>query len=266
MRFFMVLCLCAFGLHAGVYYAKVEPRETYAYKAAYAGVVSFSNKALEGKNGDGEVMFRIDDSLDRFELEHATQKKTSLVQTATLIKQSIANTQKIVSFKEANFARLKELKTKSLIEKENEQIALLNAKNQLIALEQSYHTTQVQIADLSSLIAGLNDKIAKKSIAIPKTHLVYKIHLNEGEYASMGASLVDAYDMTQGKLTFFIAPEDSALAQKGVVYLDGQKSELRVHKIWSVADTQNISAYRCEILLPKTERFSHLVKIEFREH
>ena len=65
--------------------------------------------------------------------------------------------------------------------------------------------------------------------------------------------------------TIFLAKEDVELARKGVVYLDGKKSDAKVDKIWQVADTQNISAYRCEILLSAPESFSILKKIEFKE-
>ena len=83
------------------------------------------------------MLGRLDDSLDVLDMKHAKEKLTALTKTATLTKQSIANSRSIVSFKEESFARMKDLKTKSNIEKENEHIALLNAKNQLVSLEQS---------------------------------------------------------------------------------------------------------------------------------
>ena len=266
MRFFVLLLSFHALLCAGVYYAKVEPVFTYTYKAAYAGEVNFSELSLEGKRSTGSVVVRLDDSLDVLDMKHAKEKLTALTKTATLTKQSIANSRSIVSFKEESFARMKDLKTKSNIEKENEHIALLNAKNQLVSLEQSLENTLVQIADISSHIALLNDKIEKKNIRVPQNFLIYKIHFGKGEYATQGAPLVEASDVAQAKLTIFLAKEDVDMARKGVVYLDGKKSDAKVDKIWQVADTQNISAYRCEILLSAPESFSILKKIEFKEN
>lgn len=265
MRFFLLLLSLQAILSAGVYYAKVEPIFTYTYKASYPGEVSFSELDLEGKRSMGNVVVRLDDTLDTIDLKHAKEKLVALTKIATLTKQSITNSRSIVSFKEESFGRMKDLKTKSSIEKENENIALLNAKNQLVSLEQALENTLIQIADISSYIALLHDKIEKKNIRIPQNYLIYKIHLGKGEYATQGTPLIEASDISQGKLTIFLAKEDIEKARKGVVYLDGQKSDAKVDKIWQVADTQNISAYRCEILLSAPEKFSILKKIEFKE-
>jgi len=263
----LLLWLALYGvMHAGVYYAKVEPAQTVTYKASYAGIVAFGLQEIEGKHAQGEVVLKLDDALEKSDLEHAKLKKSALEQTRALIKHSLDNTREIVRLKELQYNRIKDLKTKSVIEKEAELSALLNLKNQAFAQEQSLQTANIQLADLNAHIALLNDKITKKSIMVPKGHLVYAIHLKKGEYATVGTPLVEAHDLSYGKLTLFVLAEDLPLAQKGVIYIDGLKSDAKVASLWPVADTQHISAYRCEIHLPLVEIFSVLKKIEFKEH
>lgn len=88
--------------------------------------------------------------------------------------------------------------------------------------------------------------------------------MKKGDYVNVGTSLVDAYDVSKGKLTIYLSREDVDLAKTGVMLLDGKESNIKVDKIWDVADTQNISAYKAEILIPAPKRFSQLIKVEFK--
>jgi len=48
------------------------------------------------------------------------------------------------------------------------------------------------------------------------------------------------------------------------IYINGKKTSLRFAKVWSVADSINISSYRAELYLPKPKEFSKVIKIELR--
>ncbi|MDD3344607.1 MAG: hypothetical protein PHR87_13650 [Sulfurospirillaceae bacterium] len=265
MRSIGLLLLSVLGLHAGIYYAKVEPSSTYTLKASYSAEVTASLLELEGKLSEGNLVVRLDDALDTKELKFSQEKHHSLLKTVTLMQQNILNAQETVRIKEENYGRIKELKTKSKVDKDNEFINLLNVKNQLLNLEQSLQNTYVQLSDLDYHINFLKDKIDKKNLQVPKGNLIYKIYVTKGDYVVTGSPLIDVYDVREGKLTLFLSKEDIELARRGVIYVDGKKTDLKVHKLWSVADTQNISAYRCEILLPHPDIFSMLKKIEFKE-
>jgi len=58
---------------------------------------------------------------------------------------------------------------------------------------------------------------------------------------------------------------DSAMDIKNkTIYLDGKKSDLKISKLYTVADTKHISSYKCEIIIPAPKTFSKLTKIEFK--
>ncbi|MDD2383612.1 MAG: hypothetical protein PHN18_05435 [Sulfurospirillaceae bacterium] len=265
MRYIGLLFICSFSLHAGIYYAKVEPFLSYTLKASYSAEVTTSIIELEGKLATGGLIVQLDDGLDKKELKSSQDKLIALSKTAKLMQRNIANAQEIVRVKEDNYGRIKELKTKSKVDKDNELINFITAQNQLLSLEQSLENIHVQVSDLEYHIALLNDKIDKKNFHVRKGNLIYKIYVSKGDYVMAGSPVIDVYDVSEGKLTLYLSKEDKVLAERGVLYIDGQRSDSKVHKIWSVADTQNISAYRCEILLNKPHDFSVLKKIEFKE-
>ena len=59
--------------------------------------------------------------------------------------------------------------------------------------------------------------------------------------------------------------EGSMVTSKRVIYLDGEKTEYKVNKVWRVADEKFISSYRAEIYIPSPKNsFSKLVKVEIK--
>lgn len=266
MRIIAFFILGYFSLHAEIYYAKVEPIASYVMKASYGGEVLESLKKFESTKSQGQRVLWLDDSLDKKELNASQEKLKSLRKNVTLIKQNSLNAKETARLREENYARMKDLKTKSKVEKENELITFLNAQTQYLSLEQSLETVMMQIRDLEYHSDFLKDKIAKKNIHVEKGFLIYKIYPTKGDYVSVGAPLVEVYDTRQGKLTLFLSLEDKQKADKRVIYIDGERSHAVIDKIWDVADTYNISTYRCEILLPEPTSFSVLKKIEFKEH
>lgn len=265
MRYIGLLLSLSFSLHAAVYYAKVEPVMGYTLKASYGGEITTSLLSTEGKLSNGAVIVKIEDTLDVSELKSSQEKQKALVKTAKLIQENIANAKEVVRIREENYGRIKELKTKSKVDKDNEFITLLGVQNQQLSLEQSLESLHVQLSDLEHHIASLKDKIAKKNLQVPHGNLIYKIYVSKGDYVQVGAPLIDVYDVREGKLTVYLSKEDKALAEHGVLYIDGQKSDSKITKLWDVADMQNISAYRCEIIVPAPKEFSVLKKIEFKE-
>jgi hypothetical protein len=53
--------------------------------------------------------------------------------------------------------------------------------------------------------------------------------------------------------------------EKPVIYLDDQKTDYKVDKVWKLTGRENfLSAYRAEIIIDAPEQFSKLIKIEFK--
>lgn len=264
MKYLVVVCLAVLQLSASVYYAKVEPLAMYSIKASTSGEVKSLFKEAEGKVSNGGVLIQLDDALDKKELLSSQKKLEALHKTLDMTKLNLQNSQEVTQIKQANYERIKDLKTKSRVDKDNELINLLNAQNQTISLENSVQNLIIQISDMEYKIATLEDKIEKKSVAVQKGFLIYKTYVDKGDYVNVGASLVDAYDISKGKLTIYLSKEDVALATSGAMYINDIATGYKVDKIWDVVDTQNISAYKAEILIPAPKRFSELLKIEFK--
>lgn len=264
MKYLLVVCIFVLPLSASVYYAKVEPVQNYSIKASASGEVKNVFKEAEGRVSKGGVLIQIDDTLNKKELLSSEKKLKAYKTTLEFTKQNLLNTKEVQRIKTGNYTRIKNLKTKSRVEKDNELVTLINAQNQTISLENSIQNLLIQINDLEYKIATLKDTIDKKSVSIEKGFLIYKTYVNRGDFVNVGASLVDAYDISQGKLTIYLSKEDIELAQNGTIYINGKATEYKIDKIWDVVDTQNISAYKAEILIPAPKRFSELLKIEFK--
>ncbi|MDD3325153.1 MAG: hypothetical protein PHN38_08570 [Sulfurospirillaceae bacterium] len=264
MKKVILFCVFPVLLLAEIYYAKLEPFDTYAIKSSVSGEVITSLKQKEGLISDGSIVVKLDDELDKKELKNAQEKHIFLNNMVALTQKNIVNAKEIAKIKEENFNKIKELKTKSKVDKDNEYITLITTQNQVLALEESLENLKSQLSDLTFKIALLKDRIEKKSVTVAKGFLIYKIYTNEHDVVGVGSPLIDAYDVKNGKLSIFLSKDDVELAKTGVVYIDGQKSDFKVHKIWSVADTQNISSYRCEIIVPSPKQFSGLFKVEFK--
>jgi multidrug resistance efflux pump len=265
MKYFILAMIASLGLNATVYYAKVEPVQKYSIKSAVSGKIIESKDNMEGRTSNGTVLIHIDDLLNKQDLINSKRKLDIIKEMIKLTDKNLKNAKKIASIREKNYNKIKNLRTKSRVEKDNELINSVTAQNQVLTLLNSLENLKSQLSDQNYKIKTLQDLISKKNITIPRGYLIYKIYLKKGDFAGVGTPLVDAYDMSSAKLTVFVSKEDYGLAQRGVIYLDGKPTPYKVDKLWRSADTQNISSYKAEILITAPKVFSRLVKVEFKE-
>jgi len=260
----LVLCICVISfLQAGVYYSKLEPIELYKIKANASGGVVYANKQMEGKLSDDKIFIKIDDALNKEDLKSSLEKLNFLQNSKESLEKNLKNSKKIMHIREENYNRIKNLKTKSKFEKDNEFINLLNTKNQVLSLTQSLENLNIQIADLRYKIKSLKDTIKKKNIYI-KNRYIYKLYVKEGDFVGIGSPLVDVYDISKGKLTIFLSKEDLKGIENKSIFIDDKLSNKKFSKIWKVADSENISSYQAEIIVDAPKQFSKLVKIEVK--
>jgi len=264
MRYLLSIFVLTFSLSASTYYAKVEPYRVYSIKSTVSGEVISVFNELEGRVSNGEVLIEIDSTLNKKELTSSKEKLASLKRTVELVGKNLRNSKEVERIREESYERIKNLKTKSRTSKDAELVNLINASNQVLSLENSLENLKVSISDLEFKIASLEDSIKRKSISIDKGFFVYKIHINRGDFVNAGTLLVDAYDISKGKLTIFLSREDVEDAKSKMIYINDKKSNFKIDKIWKVADTQNISSYRAEIIIAAPKRFSELLKIELK--
>ena len=135
MKILIFLVVSLNLLLAEVYYARVEPFESYSIKASASGEVTFSNLDIEGKFSKNELIIQIDDKVNKIDLKNSREKLSILKDNLKVLNEEIENFQEMVRIKEDNYKKTKKLKTKSKIEKDLALYDLLNSKNALLCAE-----------------------------------------------------------------------------------------------------------------------------------
>jgi multidrug resistance efflux pump len=258
------MLLVLISLDAAEYYAKAEPKELFSVKSSVSGEVIFVHDIQEGADSDGSVIIKIDDVIDKADLESSKLKLKYLLSNIALMKQNLANSKKIVQINNDNYSRVKNLSTYSKTQKDIKLLSMINAQSSYISLKTSLENLKTQKEDLKLKIKILKDRIKKKNIAALNGQYIYKIYPRSGDYVNPGSKLMDLYDTSEAKLVIYVSADDLLGIEKKKIYLDGNESAVRIEKIWRVADSVNISSYRVEILIDKPKQFSKLVKIEFK--
>ncbi len=258
----LILTIFVSGLLADIYYARVEPVNFYKIKAAAGGMVTLSKLSLEGSFVKDALVVKIDDKQDKANLATSEKKLQILNELMKIDEDNLKNAEKSYKIKLRNYERVKNLKTKSKFEKDNQLLLVISAKNQYLNAKQAIINLKSQIDDLKYKIFVLKDTISKKNITL-KNRYLYKLYPKKGDYLAPGAVVMDAADTTKAKVTIYISYDDFKNLDKKELYIDGKKSNEKL-KVWKIADTTNISSYKAEIILPKPKIFSKVVKIELK--
>jgi len=235
MKIFLLLFVPIF-LFSKVHYAKVEPYESVTLKSAVSALVLDVDLEAEGSLVDQKRVIYLDDRLDKINLK--TSKENFLILQETLKRQ------------ESYFHRMDKLKTVSTTQKDTAFYSFASAKTQYL--------------DMQYKIAQLEDSIEKKSIVLNHMYL-YEILVRKGDYVNPGSPLATVVDVGSAKLVLFLEPAEIEKVEQKTVYLNGEKTEYKVDKIWKVADEKFISSYRAEIYITAPQdSFSKLMKVELK--
>jgi len=235
MKIFIFCFIFVNSLIASEYYSKLEPIESYKVKSAVSGKVVFSNTKLEGLKANNSVIIEIDSNVDKIDL---TQSRSKL---------SFIN--EMIKIEENNYNRLNKVSSKSAFEKDTQKLKVINLKSSK--------------ADMLIKIENLKDTIKNKKL-IEKSNYISSIAVKKDDYVNPGTLLYESKDLSKGKLEIFVPINDANDLKNKSVYLDGKKSDVKINKIYTVADEQHISSYKVELLVPNVKIFSRLVKIEFK--
>lgn len=112
-------------------------------------------------------------------------------------------------------------------------------------------------------IDTLKDIISNKKL-IEKSNYIFNIAVKEGDYVNPGTLLYEAKDLSKGKLEIFVPIAQIEEIKNKEIFLNGVKSDIKISKIYEIADSTNISSYKVELILDNAKIFSRLVKIEFK--
>ena len=220
---------------ASEYYAKLNPVNIYNIKSAVSGQIVFVNNTIESKYANNSTVIKIDSKVNVQDLKQSQIK--------------LKNFKEILKIEQGTLKSFKRVSSKSKFDKDNQRVKIFNISS--------------NISDLETKIATLKDMITKKTLK-EKDNYIYNIAVEIGDYVTPGVILYSSMDLSAGKLEVYIPIDKSNEIQSKTIYLDGQKTDLKISKLYTIADSTHISSYKCEIIVPSPKSFSNLVKIEFK--
>ncbi|MGB5791866.1 HlyD family efflux transporter periplasmic adaptor subunit [Poseidonibacter sp.] len=235
MKTILLCCLFISSIFANEYYAKLEPLESYQIKSSVLGKVIFSNEEIEGKNSNNSLIVEIDSKVNQIDLEQSRNKLNFL--------------NEMILIETNNYNRLNKVSSKSEFEKDTQKLKIINLKSTK--------------SDLIMKIENLKDTIKNKKL-IEESNYIFNIAVKKGDYVNAGTLLYEAKDLSKAKVEIFVPILEIDDIKNKSIYIDGKKSDVKINKIYDIADSTHISAYKVELILENTKTFSRLVKIEFK--
>ena len=235
MKILTLFLLTITTIFASEYYAKLEPIESYQIKSAVSGKVIYSNSKIEGLKANNSTIIEIDSMVNKVELEQSRNKLKYI--------------DEMIKIETNNYDRLNQVSSKSAFEKDTQKLKVIN-------LESSK-------ADMIIKIETLKDTISNKKL-VEKSNYIFNIAVKDGDYVNAGTLLYEAKDLSKGKLEIFVPIAQIDEIKNKEIFLDGEKSNIKISKIYEVADATNISSYKVELILENIKTFSRLVKVEFK--
>lgn len=263
MRLLLLLFLTIFTLQANVYYSKVEPYETKKIASNVIGVVTKVDENLLGKKLTNHSYIVIDSELDRDELASIEEKLQYLKSTVSVNEKMLQNLKMSLEKKNANYDRVKELKIKSSVEKDQEFYDLVNSENASLATQKEINNLKIQIADLELRKAQLQRSLQDKNLKA-KGYILYSLDVKVGQVVMKGTPLATLMDTDKAILTIYLNEEDLKNAQESVIYMNGEKTDYKIDRLLNIADSKNISKYMAQIIIKAPQVFSKLMKIELK--
>lgn len=261
MRRFWLL-LGAVLLHADVHSVKLEPLQIYHLKAAVAAQVVAADDGLEGKRVQERVVVRLDDRVDRASLAQLEKKKRALERLVALTKSNIVDQAKLVAIKRRDYESIKDLRSKSVFEKNARLAAYLGAKATLAAQKEKLQNLLIQSADIADAIAKLKDRIAKENP--PISGYVLRVHVRKGDFVNPGSPLVDFADISKARGVLYLSREEVEKLPHARFFIDGKEVQNPIVKLLRTTDENYISQYRAEIVVDAPKLFGKIIKLEIR--
>jgi multidrug efflux pump subunit AcrA (membrane-fusion protein) len=258
----LILLFLSIALFAREHIVQIEPFNIYHIKSSVAALVVEANDDLEGKSIKNKLVVKLDDRVDRAVLKSLYQKKRLLIKNIATEEENLKNLFELKEIKKRNYERIKNLKTKSVFEKEMRLSEYLSAKSAYLNQKSKIANLKLQLEDLKQNIAKTEDSVSKKSIIL--TGYVYKVYLKRGDFVTLGAPLVDIADISKAKVKLFLDKDEMKNIDKKSIYIDGKKVNKSFYVLNIIPSESHIAQYEAEIILEKPEFFGKLIKVEIK--
>jgi multidrug efflux pump subunit AcrA (membrane-fusion protein) len=264
MKILILLLFFVVSLFANIYYAKVEPYELRKISSNVSGEVLFTAENMLGKRVSKKPYILIDSQLDRDELATINTKlkffKNSVMSNQIILQ----NLEKTLRLKRENYKRVRGLRIKSQIDKDNEYYNLISSENSFVSTQKEINTLKISIADLElrkkQLLKNINDKSLHA-----EGFVLYSLEVKPGQVVSVGTPLATVADISKALLTIYVDDEDLKNIDHKLIYINGKKTDYKVDRVVRIADTKNISKYKAQIIIKAPKVFSKLAKIELKD-
>lgn len=261
----IVLLLFGFSLlFSNSYYSKVEPYEVRNISSNVVGEVTKVNEELLGKELHSQAYIVIDGALDKDELLTINEKLQYLNKTLKTDAHILENLKESVEKKQANYEKVKNLKIKSSVEKDNEFYNLISSENSYLATIKEINNLKVQISDLKLRKAQLQKSISDKYLQADGWTL-YELKVKVGQVVNIGTPLATVVDTSKALLTIYLDADDLKNMKNYSIYLNGKKTVYKIDRVLHIADSKNISKYMAQIIIKRPKIFSQLIKIELKK-
>jgi len=229
----LIICLITLSLYAGVYKAKVQPYETITLSSEVSGKIVFLNQADELKSLNKKVIV-IDHKLESLQLQNTKEKLNIL--------------NELISIKQNQYNRIKNLKGQSLTVKQRYKSELLNLK--------------LQEKELENAVVRLQDTISKKEISLKNLYLK-KLYVNKGSFVVPGAKLMDVENQSASRVVIYVDVHDRKNIQNKKILIDGKSDHgYRIEKAANSTDERYLSSYRVELVKKGGDMFGKIVTVE----
>lgn len=245
------------------YYSKVEPYEIRDISSNISGLILYTQEEMIGKKLTDKAYIKIDSELDEKELKFIEDKLSYLGEMVITNEKVLVNLEKSLVKKQENYDKIKSLKIKSVVEKDNSFYDLVASENQLLNTQKDIQNLKVQITDLKLRAAQLRRSVSDKYVTA-NGFVLYNILVKPGQVVGMSTPLAQVADTSKAKLTIYLDEEDALHANKQTVYIDGEKTAYKISRLLNIADSKNISKYMAQIIIESPKLFSKLVKIELK--
>ncbi|MDH4944168.1 HlyD family efflux transporter periplasmic adaptor subunit [Sulfurimonas sp. C5] len=217
-----------------------------------------------GKKLNTGVYIKIDDKLDKDELQDVEEKIAFIKETLKVDQEILENLNVSLEKKEVNYEKISALKIKSKIEKDNEFSNLITSRNSALSTKKEIYNLKMQLADLQLRQKQLQKIIKDKNLQ-DKDFVLYSIDVKVGQVVSPGVTLAKIADVSKALLSIYVTADELDQLENKVIYIDEKKTSYKPARVLKIADEKNISKYLVQIVIKAPEVFSKLVKIELKE-
>jgi hypothetical protein len=224
-------------IFANVYYAKVEPYELRKISSNVSGEVLFTDEDMLGKRLASKPYIIIDSQLDRDELAAIDKKLQYYKETLKNNEMILKNLENTLELKRKNYERVKSLKIRSQVDKDNEYYNLINSENSYINTQKEINSLKINIADLELRKKQLIKTIQDKKL-IQKGFVLYSIEVKPGQVVSFATPLATVADTSKALLIIYLDDEDLKNLDKKSIYIDDKKTDYKIDRVVNIAVTK----------------------------